>query len=54
MRIGGVSVKDLLTALAVLAFAFACAWTACGCPLHNPVPVDPDYPVETVHDAGRE
>lgn len=44
--------KDLIT-FAFIAVAFvAFGWVACGCPLHDPVPVEPDYPAGA-RDAGR-
>ncbi len=55
VRIGGVSVKDAITVAIIVTMFAVSSWLAFGCPLHNPVPVDPDYPpiTETVRDAGR-
>lgn len=41
--------------IAILGAAVSFALFVLACPLHDPVPVEPDYPpLNHAHDAGRE
>lgn len=53
MSVRGVPMKDALTVAAVGLALVVFGYFACGCPLRDPVPVEPDYPPMGARDAGR-
>lgn len=53
---GDITTESVVTAILSAAFVLAMVVLGillAGCPLHNPVPVDPNYPAKS-HDAGHD